>query len=85
MILPVIREFLDLFVKLFDILIIGRIIMNLMGVDAKANALARFTFDVTEPVLKPLRKLLPQSKSFDLAPLVAVLLLYGLHFLIFGA
>lgn len=85
MIIPVLLVFFDLFVKLFNILIIGRIIMSWTGISPQTNPLARFLFEITEPVLAPVRRLLPRTAVFDLAPLIAVMLLYGLHLLLFGA
>jgi YggT family protein len=85
MIVVTLLVFFDLFVKLFNILIIGRIIMSWTSIKPETNVFARILFEVTEPVLAPVRKLIHSSGSFDLAPLVTVMLLWGLHALIFGA
>jgi YggT family protein len=84
MIAIVLLVFFDLFVKLFNILIIIRILTSWAGLDPQANVLVRLVYDWTEPVLAPIRRLLPQSGALDLAPMVAVLGLYLLHFLLFG-
>jgi YggT family protein len=39
------------------------------------SMLMRFGFAVTEPVLAPIRRILPSFGGFDLSPLVAILLL----------
>ena len=37
-----------------------------------------FLFDVTEPVLSPLRRIVPGALGVDFSPMIAVLLLYVL-------
>jgi YggT family protein len=40
------------------------------------NAVMRFLFDVTEPVLSPLRRIMPTAMGVDFSPMVAILVLY---------
>lgn len=78
MIPAVILNFVDLFVFVFNILIVTRVVASYI-----ANQQGRFyqgLVGVTEPVLAPIRRLLPQTPGFDLAPLVAFLLLQGLQY-----
>ena len=42
------------------------------------NAVSRFTFQVTEPVLAPVRRWLPPMSGIDLSPLVVTLVAYFL-------
>jgi len=46
--------------------------------DARESKAARLLEKVTEPVLKPIRQLIPNVGGFDIAPMI---LLIGLHFL----
>ncbi|CAN5682150.1 hypothetical protein BH24CHL8_BH24CHL8_01310 [soil metagenome] len=39
------------------------------------NPISRFLFETSEPLLAPVRRVLPQAGMFDLAPLVVLLLL----------
>lgn len=48
------------------------------------SILMRFGFAVTEPVLAPIRRILPNFGGFDLSPLVAILLLGFIQKLIVG-
>lgn len=48
------------------------------------SVLMRFGFAVTEPVLAPIRRVLPNFGGFDLSPLVAILLLGFIQRLITG-
>lgn len=40
------------------------------------NSVARFTFMVTEPILAPVRRLIPPMSGMDLSPLVVTLAAY---------
>jgi YggT family protein len=42
------------------------------------NAVSRFTFRVTEPVLAPVRRWIPPVSGIDLSPLVVTLVAYFL-------
>lgn len=42
------------------------------------NAVSRFTFQLTEPVLAPVRRWLPPMSGIDLSPLVVTLVAYFL-------
>ncbi|HKV86939.1 MAG TPA: YggT family protein [Candidatus Dormibacteraeota bacterium] len=42
------------------------------------NAVSRFTFRVTEPILAPIRRRLPPVSGMDLSPLVVTLVAYFL-------
>jgi YggT family protein len=47
-----------------------------------SNPLQSFVWNVTEPILAPVRALLPGMGGLDLSPLVAILLLQGLEYLL---
>ena len=45
--------------------------------------LADISYKITEPVLRPIRRILPNFGGIDLSPLVAILLLYFIRDLLF--
>ena len=40
------------------------------------NSVSRFTFQITEPILAPVRRVLPPMSGMDLSPLVVTLAAY---------
>jgi YggT family protein len=60
-------------IYIYNILIFARIIMSWIIRDPY-NPIYRFLFSITEPVLGPLRRIIPSS-TLDFSPLVAYLLL----------
>jgi len=66
-------QFINLFVSLYSFIIIARVFLPLVGADV-SNPIVRFIFDVTEPVLAPLRRY-TMVGMWDLSPVVVLILL----------
>jgi len=66
--------FLRLLCEVLTIVIFLRAIMSWISPDM-TNGLARVLYQVTEPLLSPLRRIIPRVGLFDLTPLVAIILL----------
>ncbi len=64
---------LQLLSQLFSLLILARILMSWVQVD-RDNAVVKLIFDLTEPILAPIRRFLPSAGMFDFSPMVAILL-----------
>ncbi len=63
--------FVQLFVFAFNTLVVTRVIMGYFA--DESNALYRFLVGITEPVLGPVRRILPTVPGLDLSPLATVL------------
>ena len=68
------RVFFQLLVTVLWLMVIGRVLLSWINPRFE-GPVARFLYDTTEPLLAPIRHLLPQTGMFDLAPLVLVLAL----------
>src|SRR5437762_11984274 len=49
-----------------------------------SHPVVRILYDVTEPILAPLRRVIPRIGMFDITPIVAILLLELAQRLLFG-
>ncbi len=71
---------------LFDVLfwaVLGRSLIS--WVDPQARwPITRFLFDVTEPVLAPIRRILPQTGFLDLSAFVVLVLIQILKPIVLG-
>jgi YggT family protein len=63
------------FLSLYTLTIFIRIIFSWLGF-SYSNRLMRFVFQVTEPLLGPLRRTVPAVGMFDISPIVAFLILW---------
>ena len=74
-IIPVLGYILLGLLTLYFLLIVIRIIFS-WGQVSYTNRIMRFLVDVTEPLLAPLRRIIPPLGWLDISPLVALLILW---------
>ncbi len=55
--------------------ILLRACLSWFAVDTRASGAGRLLDDVTEPIMAPLRRIIPPIGSIDVSPLVAMLLI----------
>jgi YggT family protein len=71
-------SFVDILFNVLLFAILGRVLIS--WIDPMGNMrVTQILREITEPILAPLRSILPQVGMFDLSPLVAMLLLQLLH------
>jgi YggT family protein len=66
--------FLEMLLNILSIAILVRVLLTWFPVDP-SNPIIRILYDVTEPILAPLRKVIPRIGMFDLSPIAAMLLI----------
>jgi YggT family protein len=76
----VIVYFVTLFVFFFNVLLVARVLMSYFA--DMTNRLFAFLVGMTEPLMAPVRSLLPQPPGVDFAPLATFLLLEGVQWIV---
>lgn len=62
--------------SVLNILIIARVIMSWIPLGNPNNSVVRFVYEITEPILAPIRRIIPRgSLPIDFSPLIAILLI----------
>lgn len=67
--------------QIFRLILLARVLLTWFPDIDRNNSIVQFLFDVTEPVLQPVRQFLPPTSGIDFSPLVvflAITLLMGL-------
>jgi len=73
---------LDLVLDIYFFIIIGRAVISWVNPDPY-NPIVRFLYQATEPVLRPVRKLLPYMGGMDVSPIIVLLILrFGQWFVV---
>jgi len=72
---PVVGYLLYGFLALYTLLIFIRIIFS-WGMVSYSNRVMRFLVNTTEPLLGPLRRLIPPLGTFDISPIVAFIIVW---------
>jgi YggT family protein len=68
----------DFLIGLYIIILFIRVLLSWMPVD-RNNAVVRALYAVTEPLLEPIRNLLPATGGFDFSTMVLIILLVALQ------
>ncbi len=68
---------LTILVYAFFIAIMIRVLFSWIGPDMR-NPIFRFSYQLTEPILAPVRNLLPRTPGLDLSPMIVTFLLFFL-------
>ena len=68
------RNFLSLFVMALIVLIFGRVLVSWVDPTGR-NAASAFIIQTTEPILAPVRRLLPKTGMIDFSPTIVLLIL----------
>ncbi|MCX6023206.1 MAG: YggT family protein [Chloroflexi bacterium] len=70
----VLANFVEIFGKVMTIAIFVRALLSWFPIGGE-NPLSVFLVQITDPILLPLRKIIPAVMMFDLTPMIAMLLL----------
>lgn len=69
-----IYNFLRFLLLAFELMVIGRVLISYIEPSGR-SALSQFLVAITEPVLAPIRNVLPKGGMFDFSPLIVILVL----------
>ncbi|TEU09958.1 MAG: YggT family protein [Anaerolineales bacterium] len=70
----VLNTFVRLLAGALNLAIFARILLSWMPMD-RENRLVRIVYEITEPILGPIRRVLPALGGLDLSPLIALILI----------
>lgn len=76
--------FVQILVVILQIAIIGRAVLSWFPIDPR-SPLVSVLNDITEPVLAPLRRVVPRIGMIDITPMVAIFVLYIIQQVIRGS
>lgn len=58
------------------LVILARVILSWFPNMSYNNPIVQFVYVVTEPILSPIRRVLPSTGMFDFAPMVAIIVIF---------
>lgn len=71
-------EILLMALNIYSLILLARVLMTWIPNLDYRNPFVKFLIDVTEPVLRPVRDILPKNMGLDLSPMVVMLGIYVL-------
>ena len=70
-----IGDLLFLVLQIFQLILLARVLLSWFPTIDRSNQIVQLIYQITEPVLQPLRQMLPQSSGIDFSPLIVFLLI----------
>jgi YggT family protein len=67
-------NFLRFLILGLELLILARVLLSWVDPGGRGQ-IAQFVIQTTEPILAPIRRMLPRTGMFDLSPLIVILVL----------
>ena len=67
-------NFVNILFEVLSLAVLARVVLSWFRVDPQ-NRLLQILFQVTEPVLAPIRRIIPPVGMIDITPIVALLIL----------
>ncbi len=70
--------FINILVTVFYVAILARVLLSWIpiGPDSAMAQVVQVVHQITEPILAPIRKVLPSMGMFDLSPMIAIILIF---------
>lgn len=68
---------------IFELALLARVLLSWFPNIDRSNPIIQLIYDITEPVLRPVRDLLPQTGMIDLSPLIVFLVIQVVMRLLF--
>ncbi|MCE2490708.1 MAG: YggT family protein [Anaerolineae bacterium] len=65
-----IGDLLAQLLQIYQLVLLARVLLSWFPDIDRSNAIVQFLYDVTEPVLEPVRRRLPRGATIDFSPLV---------------
>ena len=69
---------IDALIAMYELVLIARVVFSWLPPKSRRNVFYDFIYQATEPVLRPIRNVLPIIGGFDFSPIVVFI---GLHIL----
>lgn len=74
----IIFTFVDFLITVLYFALLGRVILSWIKL-SPTNPLVVIIFQITEPILAPIRRVLPKMGMLDLSPMVALVILFAIR------
>ena len=79
------RVIVELIVNVLWLAILGRVLLSWFPEVNRNNPIVVIIYQVSEPILSPLRRVVPRMGSFALTPMIAIILLWLISSILLSA
>jgi YggT family protein len=61
--------------QIFQLILLARVLLSWFPTIDRSNQIVQLIYQITEPVLQPVRQMLPQTSGIDFSPLIVFLVI----------
>ncbi len=79
-----VKQFVNLLVTVLWIAIFARVILSWLPIGGSNHPIVAIVYQITEPILSPLRRVVPRLGMFDLTPMIAIFILWAIQGMVNG-
>ena len=75
--MDLLKNLIDFFITALQIAIFGRILLSWFSSpqESASNSITKFLVEITDPILKPIKRVVPTLGMLDFSPMIALILL----------
>ena len=77
-----IKTFVGLLVTVLTVAIFVRVVLSWLPIGGSNHPIVAIIYQITEPILAPLRRILPRLGMLDLSPMAAIVILWLIQLLV---
>ena len=79
-----IRWFVELLVTVLTVAIFARVVLSWLPIGNSNHPVVAIIYQITEPILGPMRRIVPRMGVLDLTPMAAIIVLMLIRWLVSG-
>lgn len=73
--MSILLQIIGAVLTVFQLILLARVLLSWFPNIDRSNPLIRLVFDITEPILRPIRDLMPRGMMLDFSPLIVFLVI----------
>ena len=77
-----IQRFVEILVTVLTVAIFARVVLSWLPIGNSNHPVVAVIYQITEPILGPLRRILPRVGILDLSPMAAIFILWAIRVLV---
>ena len=80
--MSVVATYVNLLVTVLWVAILARVIISWLPMGSQSHPMVGIIYQITEPILAPIRRLIPRIGMLDLTPMIAIAILFTIRELV---
>ena len=80
--MSVVAFYVNVLVTVLWVAILARVLISWLPMGSQSHPMVGLIYQITEPILAPIRRLVPRIGMLDLTPMIAIMILFAIRWLV---